>query len=409
MVTVTNETKEAWASESSQKHIRIQIIGVGYISENEIAQGSFSMSESIMSSNSIEFVGCIARKITFTTSAFTTLNLKNKRIKAWVQANDTEEIQVFNGIIDESKKQSTKGLKDIVAYDDLYRLSQVDASSWWNSLGKTTIGDTVYSFFDTFHETGFLIGGLWNWAKPCFGGTKRKVTRFTCLDYLMQLCQINGVIGYMDGSGIFSIKHLRTSTTTEIPYFRVFDYADYSVKAIERVTIRNGSEDAGVSYPYSGQNTYIIQGNIFAFDQTASDLLEMAEGVFREVEGISYKPFEAGHNAYPYLECGDIVRYIDYDDEGVLQTVDCYVMSRILSGDQDMWDDYSAEGEQDQRIFITDLQAQLNDLQNEVDEEQDPTPDGSLYGMVLVEYTYPIEEPTMGGIEDSVSGIVTEV
>jgi hypothetical protein len=84
-------------------------------------------------------------------------------------------------------------------------------------------------------------------------------------------------------------------------------------------------------------------------------------------------------------------------------------MSRILSGDQDMWDDYSAEGEQDQRIFITDLQAQLNDLQNEVDEEQDPTPDGSLYGMVLVEYTYPIEEPTMGGIEDSVSGIVTEV
>ena len=74
-----------------------------------------------------------------------------------------------------------------------------------------------------------------------------------------------------------------------------------------------------------------------------------------------------------------------------------------------MWDTFSAEGEQDQRIFITDLQAQIEDLQNQIDDMSGDTPNGSLYGMVTVEYTQPIETPTLGGIEESVNGIVTEV
>ena len=80
-----------------------------------------------------------------------------------------------------------------------------------------------------------------------------------------------------------------------------------------------------------------------------------------------------------------------------------------MNGDQMMWDTFSADGEQDQRIFITDLQAQINDLQEQINENAEDTPNGSLYGMVAVEYTQPIETPTLGGYESSVSGIATEV
>ena len=73
-----------------------------------------------------------------------------------------------------------------------------------------------------------------------------------------------------------------------------------------------------------------------------------------------------------------------------------------------MWDSYSADGEQDQRIFITDLRAEIEDLQNQIEDLQD-TEDGSLYGMVTLEYTSPIETPTLGGYESSISGIATEV
>ena len=408
MIIVSQATKEAWASGSSKKNIRITIERIGTITNADIVQDSFSITESIMSGSSLELVGCIARKLSFTTSAFTEVNLKNRRVQAWVSANNTDLISVFYGIIDESKKQSNKGLKDIFAYDDFYRLSKIDATGWWNGLGQSTIYESFLSFIAEFNLR-LMVSWFVNGNKPCFGGTKRSIQRLSALDYLKQICQINGAVGYIDGQGYFNVIHLPDSTVTEIPYYKDFEYEDYSVKEIEKVTIRNSSEDVGVSYPYSGQNNYIIQGNIFAYDQTANDLLEMAQGIYGEVEGIQFKPFSGKHNAYPYLECGDIVRYTDYDDEGVLQTVDCYVMSRILSGDQAMWDEYSAEGEENQRIFITDLQAQLNDLQEQINEATEDTPNGSLFGMVAVEYTQPIETPTLGGYDETISGIATEV
>ncbi len=408
MITVNQATKDAWLSEVSQKHIKITVTGVGTIDESNIEMDTFEIAESIMSSESIEFVGCIARKLSFTTDAFNSNYLKNKRIKAWVKANDTQWISVFSGIIDESVKTSIKGLKSIIAYDDFYRLSLLDASKWWNSLGVTTIYRSFLSFIAEFNLE-LYVSWFRNGEYPCFGGTKKHVKNFTALDYLKQLCQINGVIGYIDGDGLFKVKHLRETGTQAISWAKDFEYEDYDVNPLDRIMIRNTSEDSGVFYPYSGQNTYIIQGNIFAYDQTASDLLEMAENIHDEVEDISFKPFSAQNTAYPWVECGDKVTYTDVDDEGVEQTVTVMVVSRTLSGHQFMHDTFSAEGEQDQRVFITDLSAQVEDLQNQIDEEDEGREDNNYRGIVLVEFTDVPEVEVLGGIGEVESGIVTEI
>lgn len=437
MVNVSEATKAAWASELSEKKIQIHI-GTTILYNADILADSFSVTESITDSDSLEFVGCIAKKCEFETDALNNVNLKNREIYVFVRAAETDYIPVFVGYIDESKKSGMKGYKHIVAYDVFYKLSQIDATDWWNSLGMTTLINSFVYFirdFNVYYNPSAV--SFVNSTMKCFGGTKRQVKKLTALDYLMQLCQINGCIGYTDGQGRFGIKYIDaiaqqrlypadslfpsnfifpsdydgsgSGEYTQIPYYQSLEYEDYSIKQIDKVTIRNTSEDIGVSYPFAGENNYIIQGNIFAFDQSGSDLLVVANNIYNAVKDANFRPFDGKSFAMPWLECGDKIAYYDIDDNGVTQTVNFIIMSRQMSGDQMMWDSYSAEGEQNQQIFITDLRAQINDLQEQINENAEDTPSGSLLGMVALEYTSPIETPTLGGYEDSVGGIATEV
>ena len=437
MIAVSEQTKLAWTRETSRKSIEVHI-GSMIVSKDDILEDTFNLVDGIMASDSLEFVGCIAKKCEFDTNVLNNLNLKNREIKVYLRADNTDTIPVFVGYIDEAKKSGMQGYKHIVAYDIFYKLSQIDATGWWNGLGITTLVGSFINFINTFsvRYNPSAISFV-NSLVTCYGGSKKQAKRLTALDYLMQLCQINGCIGYTDGEGRFGIRYIdaiaqqrlypadslfpsdfiypsdydggSVGEYTQIPFYQALDYEDYSIKQIDKVTIRNTSNDVGVSYPYAGDNNYIIQGNIFAFDQSGSDLIRMAENIYNVVKNANFRPFDAKSIAFPWLECGDKVAYYDIDDNGVQQVVNFIIMSRQMSGDQMMWDTYSAEGEQDQRIFITDLQAELEDIQKQIDDLSGDTPDGSLYGMVAVEYTQPIETPTMGGYDETISGIATEV
>ena len=437
MVNVSEATKVAWASEVSQKKIQIHIDST-VLYDTDILGDSFSVTESIMSSDSLEFVGCIAKKCEFDSNVLNNSNLKGREITVYLQAANTDLIPVFNGYIDEAKKSGMNGYKHIVAYDVFYKLSQINVSNWWNSLGVTTLIGSFQNFISTFNlRYNSSAISFVNSLLTCYGGSKRAAKKLTALDYLMQICQINGCIGYTDGLGRFGIKYIdaiaqqklypadslfpsdfiypsdydggSVGEYTQIPYYKDLTYEDYSIKQIDKVTIRNSSEDVGVCYPYAGENNYIIQGNVFAYDQSGSDLLDVAQNIYQVVKNANFRPFDTKLFAMPWIECGDKIACYDIDDLGVQTTVNFIVMSRRLSDDGMFWDTFSADGEQDQRIFITDLQAQINDLQEQINENAEDTPNGSLYGMVAVEYTQPIETPTLGGIEEAISGIATEV
>ena len=437
MINVSEATKLAWINEKAHKEILITI-GSTTITNSDIVGDTLSRSESIISSDSLEFVGCISTKIEFVTAAFNNVNLKGRTVSIQVRANETDWIPYFNGVIDEARKEGMQGLKRVVAYDVFYRLSQIDATEWWNSLSPQTLISAFNKFmtdFSVVYNPSAI--SFVNSAIRCLGGSIRQAKKLTALQFLQAVCQINGCVGYTDGLGRFGVKYIdaiaqqrlypadslfpsdfiypsnydggSVGESTVIPYYQTLEYEDYSIKQIDKVTLRNKSEDIGVSYPYSGSNNYIIQGNIFAFDQSGTDLIDIAERIYNVVKNANFRPFNGKQMAFPWLECGDKVTYYDINDNGDTVEVGFIIMSRKMNGDQMMWDSYSAEGEQDQRIFITDLQAQINDLQDQIDDLSGDTPNGSLYGMVTVEYTQPIEAPTMGGIEESISGIATEV
>ena len=275
-----------------------------------------------------------------------------------------------------------------------------------------------------------------NSTMMCFGGIYRKAKQLSVLDVLKQICQINGCVGYITPNGTFAVKYLNVTrqlaiypadsvlpndyiypsdytgggvTPTIMPYYKSLEYEDYTVKLIDKVIIRNTSEDLGVFYPYTGDNAYIIQGNIFVFNQTGTALLHIAENIYNVVRNANFRPFEGVQRSFPWLETGDSVTYYDVNDEGDYVEVTFLIMNRTVSGGSMLWDNFSADGDESQQIFITDLNAQLADLQEQIDDIRPDTPDGSLHGMVTVEFTQPIESPTLGGIEEAVSGIATEI
>ena len=139
------------------------------------------------------------------------------------------------------------------------------------------------------------------------------------------------------------------------------------------MTIRQSEEDNGVTYG-TGDNNYIIQANIFTYGLSDAVLTQIAKKVYRNVKGVSFRPFKSINNGLPWVECGlDAVTYYvtDPTGTGVMKMSDSkeeqnvtsfYVFDRELKGIQALSDSYSAQGDEYQSEFITDLQTQIDTL-----------------------------------------------
>lgn len=80
------------------------------------------------------------------------------------------------------------------------------------------------------------------------------------------------------------------------------------------------------------------------------------------MQGVTYTPFSAECTGLPYLEVGDPVQFYVYDFEqsdkqkkDVFVLKSFYVLSRTLKGIQSLTDTLSAQGEEKQRRFVSDL------------------------------------------------------
>ena len=149
-------------------------------------------------------------------------------------------------------------------------------------------------------------------------------------------------------------------------FYKKVDYEEYEVKPVDKLTIRQSENDAGVTYG-AGTNNYIIQGNMFTYGLSESTLREVAANIYPNVRGFSYHPFTSENNGLPFLECGkDAVSYtmIDYEnstnDNIAYNQQEFYILNRELTGIQALRDSYGANGEEYQTEFVTDLQTQID-------------------------------------------------
>lgn len=434
MLKVSDSVKSAYIYNEEKRHIVVSFPEISVtLQESQIQAESFELEESLLEQNSIEFIGCISScaKISI---ASVPQKLKNKKIviSIYTDNTQTEPVPLFTGYVVDDKRTSNKRLRNIVAYDEIYSLAEKDVTEWFNTqvalleAGKTiTIKQFRTRLFQHLGITqkkanlandSFSIKKLTNMVKG--DDTEETDTeeeeKIYALDLIKAICQINGVFGIIGRDGKFVYRRLGVDNENDngaypgvdengglyLPFipgvgsidvltdathyasYRSVSYEDYEVKGIQRVYVR---QDEKSKAGYAGTDKkyrYYVQGNRFTLGTTKADRNGIAECILKKVQGVTYTPFTASCVGLPYLEVGDPVSFYVYDFEesdkqgkDVYTMKSFYVLSRTLKGIQSMTDTLSAQGEEKQRRFVSDLgireDVSTAELKEQVDKNTD--------------------------------------
>ena len=112
-------------------------------------------------------------------------------------------------------------------------------------------------------------------------------------------------------------------------YADSLSYEDYTVKAIEKVQIRQSDSDVGVIYPDSttATNTYAVQGNLLLTTGTEANLKSVVQNLYNVLKNVTYTPCKVAVPSSSGLACGQIVHVKDARG----RAFDTYLMSATIS------------------------------------------------------------------------------
>lgn len=112
-------------------------------------------------------------------------------------------------------------------------------------------------------------------------------------------------------------------------YADSLSYEDYTVKAIEKVQIRQSDSDVGVIYPDSttATNTYAVQGNLLLTTGTEANLKSVVQNLYNVLKNVTYTPCKVAVPSSSGLACGQIVHVKDARG----REFNTYLMSATIS------------------------------------------------------------------------------
>ena len=133
---------------------------------------------------------------------------------------------------------------------------------------------------------------------------------------------------YTDKRSIAKITPDGASNSTAY-YADSLSYEDYTVKAIEKVQIRQSDSDVGVIYPDSttATNTYAVQGNLLLTTGTEANLKSVVQNLYNVLKNVTYTPCKVSVPSSSNLACGQIVHVKDARG----REFDTYLMSATIS------------------------------------------------------------------------------
>lgn len=401
---VSEDTAKEYVKEGSAKSLRIYFPNLQLTIENNLIHSeSMVLKESIMQSGNVEFVGCISSSFEIQVHGIQN-KLKGEQIEVYLKTDNSDEIPLFHGYVETDTMQANKNYKKITAYDALYTKGNIDVSEWYNSLtfpiNLLDLRNSLFEYVGITQEEIKLPNDSVEIEK------QYDPKSLQARSVIKAICQINGAFGIINRNDKFEYRILAAlftgedsspplyppfypgtlaetgsgdeSSRVDFSYYRNVDYEDFTVKPVERVTIRNSSDEDGITYG-TGTNNYIIQGNMFTYGLADDILLSIAKNIYANIANIEFQPFTATNSGLPWVEVGaNSVKYVVYDYEASEQysargavenqytEKTFYIFSRELKGVQALSDNYEAEGEEYQTEFITDLQTQIDTLKNDM-------------------------------------------
>lgn len=337
-----------------------------HITNNELHQEQFELTESLCSESELTFGSCEAGMVKFTVSnIFSGLKDKWMTIKMVLAGNTANPFQIGRYKVYSDTPTADRTKRDIVAYDALYDVINADVAEWYNTLlpDKDSI-TTMKAFRDSF----FKHFGI-EQADIQLANDDMKVEKtvepeeLSGATVLNCICEINGCFGHIGRDGKFYYIYLEQEIQGLYPRNNLYpaddlyprepkstrigknlyisaQYEDFLVKTIDKLQIRKEEDDIGVIVG-SGTNAYVIQDNFLVYGKGSEELTGIANNIYGKIRGIIYRPFSADCKGNPCIEVGDAVRLPTR-----YEIIESYVLKRTLKGIQALRDNYEATGEE---------------------------------------------------------------
>lgn len=369
------------------------------ITNTELHQEKFELTESLCSEQELTFGSCEAAMIKFTVSN-TFLPMKGRwmTVRMSLDGHTDVPLQFGRYKVDSDTPTADRTCRDVVAYDALYDILNADVAAWYNTVfpshkeqqkdkdGKTTTV-TVYdpvtmkqfrdSFFKHFgiEQADIILVNDGMSIEKTVAVTPSSETSsdteesstigesMSGKEVLSCICELNGCMGHMGRDGKFHYIYLeqeiqglyprndlypadnlypRDPKSTQIGkgFYVSAKYEDYLVRTINKLQIREQKNDIGVIVG-TGDNAYVIEDNFLVYGKGTKELKGIAKNILSKIRGIVYRPFTADCKGNPCLEVGDAVRL-----PTKYELIESYIFKRTLKGIQALRDDLEADGEE---------------------------------------------------------------
>lgn len=369
------------------------------ITNTELHQEKFELTESLCSESELTFGACEAGMIKFTVSNVF-LPMKGKWLTAKMTLNSHEDkpFQIGRYKVYSDTPTADRTCRDVVAYDALYDILSSDVTDWYNQIlpqkdSKVTLKQFRDSFFNHFgveQEEVSLVNDEMIIektveVKASSSGSSDTAETSTIgeamsgKEVLSCILEINGCMGNIVRDGKFRYVYLtqeiqglypandlypaddlyprnpKSASISKSQYISA-QYEDYIVRAIDKLQIREKENDIGVVVG-DGGNTYVIEGNFLVYGKETKELTEIGEKALSKIKGIVYRPFSTDCKGNPCLEVGDAVRLATK-----YELIETYILKRTLKGIQALRDNLEADGEEYRTSKVNGMQRSILQL-----------------------------------------------
>ena len=346
--------------------------GMVNITNTELHQEKFELTESLCSEDELQFGSCEASVVKITMSnIFQSLKGKWITVKITPKGADAP-YQIGRYKVYSDKPTADRKCRNVEAYDALYDVLNADMAAWYNSL---TFPMTLKAFRDAFfqqfgieQEEISLVNDNMTVEKTIeiTGSSADGSTIGEALSgktVLSCICEINGCFGHIGRDGKFHYISLDQEMQGLYPrndlypaddlyprdphsqpigrsFYISAKYEDYLVKSIDKLQINEKENDIGVIVG-TGSNGYNIEGNFLVYGKGSDELRGIANNVFGKIRNLVYRPYSADCKGNPCLEVGDSIRF-----NTKYELIETYILKRTLKGIQALRDAISADGEE---------------------------------------------------------------
>ena len=227
----------------------------------------------------------------------------------------------------------------ITAYDNM---SKLDADfSGWLRVNQAQFPKTIWQLVQlACQRAGVTLASSSLPINGSYGVQAFYADDLTCRQIISWAAEAAGCYAHMnaDGKLQFLTYTDKRSTAKITPdgasnstayYADSLSYEDYTVKAIEKVQIRQSDSDVGVIYPDSttATNTYAVQGNLLLTTGTETNLKSVVQNLYNVLKNVTYTPCKVSVPSSSGLACGQIVHVKDARG----REFDTYLMSATIS------------------------------------------------------------------------------